>query len=558
MGELLKKLDGFLDKVCAPKFRALRNTICLLICVLSIFSIVFLMYIPICATMDGEFDLTAANVFESMTSSNTAVYSFFFVQFVAFVAILACILIGAVMTLKTLFQFSNDEKIAQCTRKTVVFSAVVVVIYTFFTFAFSPINRALGGTSWLHMSYFPVVLICITGLLYALLVGTLVTHRRNKAIETVTAAQKLEIDMKKHRRKLFFYQLEAMLFSVAVTATALIALLSKIVTVSFDKTEVEIPDMVISGFEVLTGKSELMSKGERLMGFFVFAAIFLTASVFFLALTSFISRSQQCNRMITSSVIVSSVSCVTVGLFGQYYKMIQELNVEVVEQLLKEYSIPLDELLIYDIESKTIRFCFVIVGVLMLFIIRRPLTKAGDEYRELSRYDALLAPCAEVTVESANIAINNDNPNEIENGAEDEETDQDPELNTEELDDSLDEIEAEIDEQPIKKEDFDPCPAFTELDNKIEEYAVTLSERRNNLMEAPTLPNLVNYIVEYARDSKHHLFYTSESIATFLAGLGSTRLTILQGMSGTGKTSLPKIVSEALMSVCDIIEVESS
>jgi hypothetical protein len=29
-------------------------------------------------------------------------------------------------------------------------------------------------------------------------------------------------------------------------------------------------------------------------------------------------------------------------------------------------------------------------------------------------------------------------------------------------------------------------------------------------------------------------------------------------MSGTGKTSLPKIVAEALMSVCDIVEVESS
>jgi hypothetical protein len=54
------------------------------------------------------------------------------------------------------------------------------------------------------------------------------------------------------------------------------------------------------------------------------------------------------------------------------------------------------------------------------------------------------------------------------------------------------------------------------------------------------------------------LSYTDENIATFLAGLGATKLSILQGMSGTGKTSLPKIVSESLMSICDIVEVESS
>jgi hypothetical protein len=89
-------------------------------------------------------------------------------------------------------------------------------------------------------------------------------------------------------------------------------------------------------------------------------------------------------------------------------------------------------------------------------------------------------------------------------------------------------------------------------------YNAILEQKRENLFADPSLPSLVNYIVQYARDSKHHLFYTPESIATFFAGLGATRLTILQGMSGTGKTSLPKIVSEALMSVCDIVEVESS
>ena len=55
-----------------------------------------------------------------------------------------------------------------------------------------------------------------------------------------------------------------------------------------------------------------------------------------------------------------------------------------------------------------------------------------------------------------------------------------------------------------------------------------------------------------------HLSYQKEDIAQFIAGLGATRLSILQGMSGTGKTSLPKIFAEALMANCDIVEVESS
>jgi hypothetical protein len=40
--------------------------------------------------------------------------------------------------------------------------------------------------------------------------------------------------------------------------------------------------------------------------------------------------------------------------------------------------------------------------------------------------------------------------------------------------------------------------------------------------------------------------------------MGASKLSILQGMSGTGKTSLPKIFSEAIYGNIDIIEVESS
>ncbi|MBO5652808.1 MAG: hypothetical protein J6S44_01170, partial [Clostridia bacterium] len=104
----------------------------------------------------------------------------------------------------------------------------------------------------------------------------------------------------------------------------------------------------------------------------------------------------------------------------------------------------------------------------------------------------------------------------------------------------------------------DPCPAFTELDEKASAMRAEIEGFRA-LPDTPmNLPALVQYVVNYARDSRLHLYYTAEDIATFIAGLGATRLTILQGMSGTGKTSLPKIFTEALCGSCDIVEVESS
>ncbi len=106
--------------------------------------------------------------------------------------------------------------------------------------------------------------------------------------------------------------------------------------------------------------------------------------------------------------------------------------------------------------------------------------------------------------------------------------------------------------------DFDACPAFTELDEKENDFNLELEQKKANALDNPTLPGLVRFVVDYARESRLHLSYSLDDIATFVAGLGASRLTILQGMSGTGKTSLPKIFTEAIMGVCDIVEVESS
>lgn len=52
-------------------------------------------------------------------------------------------------------------------------------------------------------------------------------------------------------------------------------------------------------------------------------------------------------------------------------------------------------------------------------------------------------------------------------------------------------------------------------------------------------------------------FYSEKVVATYLAALASTRTVLLEGLSGTGKTSLPIAVAEAMGASYEVIEVQS-
>lgn len=53
------------------------------------------------------------------------------------------------------------------------------------------------------------------------------------------------------------------------------------------------------------------------------------------------------------------------------------------------------------------------------------------------------------------------------------------------------------------------------------------------------------------------LYYETSEIRVFLAGLASSRLHLLQGISGTGKTSLPLAFARAVQGGCEVIEVQA-
>ena len=107
----------------------------------------------------------------------------------------------------------------------------------------------------------------------------------------------------------------------------------------------------------------------------------------------------------------------------------------------------------------------------------------------------------------------------------------------------------------------DTCPSLSKVDTETEadDFKADVMKR----MQRPELSNLgdiVTHVRNFAgsRQIEEQLYYTDNDIRAFLAGMAVSRLIILQGMSGTGKSSLPRIFSQAISGFNRLIPVESS
>lgn len=107
----------------------------------------------------------------------------------------------------------------------------------------------------------------------------------------------------------------------------------------------------------------------------------------------------------------------------------------------------------------------------------------------------------------------------------------------------------------------DTCPSLSKVDTETEtedfKNDITKRVQRTNIK---SLKELVSHVKNYAgsRREGEQLYYTDNDIRAFLAGMAVSRLIILQGMSGTGKSSLPRIFAEAISGFNRLIPVESS
>ena len=94
-------------------------------------------------------------------------------------------------------------------------------------------------------------------------------------------------------------------------------------------------------------------------------------------------------------------------------------------------------------------------------------------------------------------------------------------------------------------------PKLTLVDIKYREYIPPVYD------DEITLEQVVDGYRSFAC-SRMHLYYTPEIVRRFVAGMASSKLLILEGISGTGKTSLPHSFSRYLQNPATMVSVQPS
>ena len=533
----LKALKPFKYFV-SSEAKALRTAIFIFLNILSALNIFWTAFCAIClCPLDNKalYRITPIGILDSTALDDPSLASFSILQSVFMVFIVFCVLLIAINIVRILFSFSNEENVCKFSTRSVVISLAWVILFTVCCFVFSPINRLIGGFSYFDINLSPVLSALVVAIVQFALLGIIREGKKSELDELSLADRHLKKQRKKWRISLILAQFELLAFAIISAGITAVSLLTNILSVTFTPPYENITPLVMNGFDLVLGKSSLDSKVERTVGFFIFLLLLVTVVALFLSILAICGRSSLFNKLGVFSITVSSVSCLLVGLFGQYYEIVQSLNTEMMGIILVQHKLSSEVLPTFVVKSPSIIYFLVLLGVLAILLLRRPFTRARELEKKLFEMDTtIIAPSAEIRI--ADTSVGAASSHAFENG----------------------ENTANHNETESVSQSFDPCPAFTELDRTVEEYNAELEKRKALLFADPTLPSLVDFIVQYARDSRLHLFYTPETIAAFLAGLGSTKLSILQGMSGTGKTSLPKIFAEALYSTCDIVEVESS
>ncbi|WP_127500289.1 AAA family ATPase [Actinoplanes solisilvae] len=99
-----------------------------------------------------------------------------------------------------------------------------------------------------------------------------------------------------------------------------------------------------------------------------------------------------------------------------------------------------------------------------------------------------------------------------------------------------------------RREGTSPLPMCTEMDAIHADRPSDLSE------DVPPLPELVSRVRALIRQ-QHDLFYEEADLRSFLAGLATSQLHLLQGISGIGKTQLPQRFAEAIGAGSAVVSV---
>lgn len=425
---------------------------------------------------------------------------------IAFLAVFIGCIVGSLSFISTIAYF----------KKRAFYKKSKAYVYgvTFFTLAFFVVgyvltlvrNSVLGVSAenaGVTLSYIPVILAMLSLLAHSVVYGKCAT----------------DIDEQKTAKPIRL-KVEPLIYVVLMTVGLFVSLLLNIVGVVSAVGSFQMEPVNLTGYDLLTKYADLAG-GFQLVAFILIAILITSSVLMLMSLCSLVAKNKDYYALVKTTAFTNLGFALLVGLFGVYFKVAQQINEENIHSLLALYG--LENYIDYSYELKSQSFIVLVicavVFAIMLFRKQFNLVVPQTEFEMTIKNPQ----DAQTAATSAAQLANGEQPSNAKSAA-----------------------------------GFDACPAFTELDGKLPQIKAELAAKRQQLFQNFTLPNLVRFVVDYARESRLHLSYSLEDIATFVAGLGASRLTILQGMSGTGKTSLPKIFSEAIMGACEIVEVESS
>ena len=98
---------------------------------------------------------------------------------------------------------------------------------------------------------------------------------------------------------------------------------------------------------------------------------------------------------------------------------------------------------------------------------------------------------------------------------------------------------------------------FVKLIQVDEKYKFTKINYEMKAEDKISLKDMVTRFINFSA-SNLGLFYTEKTVSTFFAGMAASKTMILEGISGTGKTSLPYAFGKFLLKDSDIISVQPS
>ena len=335
-----------------------------------------------------------------------------------------------------------------------------------------------------------------------------------------------------------------LIFVLAATALAVFAVLSNIIVATSKSDSSQV--LTVNGFEILNYYKSY-DKSFQMIAYLLLGILVCVSLGALFTVLAFFRDSKTFKSVFMGSIALDFASVGALTALGVSYYVVQKSNIERLSTLFAQYGFTLDEN--WDFRTDTIYFFIGAILLIAVLFILKPyskLTIEEEKARELTLAGgsgALKNASSEGGVSELGRAVSSapggaGSPSGASVGTA--------------------ESPLRVETQSAKQSAIDQCPPFTFLDSKKPEFDALLEKRKAAAFPSLSLPALVTFVVDYAKNSRLRLSYSPEDIATFVAGLGISRLSILQGMSGTGKTSLPKIFAEAIFGTCDIIEVESS